>query len=133
MVLKEDNMENYIYQNNTDNNNIESEYYTLIGLEDYMDSNNRPRLKDEQDDNIFAKKIVRDNSSVRYSVRLSKDGKIFNPVSIYGKENNSTFLDRICRASGKFKDVNYKAFDMYINFLKTKNSAWLHNAEREAE
>jgi hypothetical protein len=54
-------------------------------------------------------------------------------MSIYGQENNSTFLDRVCRASGKFKDVNYKTFDLYVNFLKTKNVAWLHNAEREAE
>lgn len=126
-------MEDYIYTKNIDRNTITNEYFTLIGLEDFIDDSNRPRIENPENDNVFAKKIVRDNSSVRYSIRLSKDGKIFNPASIYGKENNNTFLDRVCRASGKFRDVNYKTFDMYINFLKTKNTAWLHNAEREAE
>ncbi len=29
------------------------------------------------------------------------------------------------------KEVNAKVFDLYINFLATKNTAWLNNAERE--
>jgi hypothetical protein len=126
-------MDNYIYNPGVDKNSVVNEFYTLVGLEDFVDLNNNPRLNKETDDNIFAKKTVRADSSVRYSVRLSKDGKIYNPMSIYGQETNSTFLDRVCRASGKFKDVNYKTFDLYVNFLKTKNVAWLHNAEREAE
>lgn len=126
-------MDNYIHNPGVDKNSVVNEFYTLVGLEDFVDLNNNPRLNKETDDNIFAKKTVRADSSVRYSVRLSKDGKIYNPMSIYGQETNSTFLDRVCRASGKFKDVNYKTFDLYVNFLKTKNVAWLHNAEREAE
>jgi hypothetical protein len=126
-------MDNYIYNPGVDKNSVVNEFYTLVGLEDFVDLNNNPRLNKETDDNIFAKKTVRADSSVRYSVRLSKDGKIYNPMSIYGQETSSTFLDRVCRASGKFKDVNYKTFDLYVNFLKTKNVAWLHNAEREAE
>jgi len=126
-------MDNYIYNPGVDKNSVVNEFYTLVGLEDFVDLNNNPRLNTETDDNIFAKKTVRADSSVRYSVRLSKDGKIYNPMSIYGQETSSTFLDRVCRASGKFKDVNYKTFDLYVNFLKTKNVAWLHNAEREAE
>lgn len=126
-------MDSYIYSPGVDKNKVTNEFYTLSGMEDFIDNNNNPRLSKSDDDNIFAKKVVRSDSSIRYSIRLSNDGKIYNPVSIYGKEDNSTFLDRICRASGKFKDVNYKTFDMYINFLKTKNVAWLHNAEREAE
>lgn len=126
-------METFIYQNSPNKNIINNEYYTLSGLEDFVDNNNNPRVNNEANDNVFAKKTIRDNSSVRYSIKISKDGKIFNPLSIYGKEIDSTFLDRVCRASGKFRDVNYKTFDMYINFLKTKNVAWLHNAEREAQ
>ncbi|NBX98670.1 hypothetical protein EB118_23885 [bacterium] len=125
--------ESYIYSPGVDKNSVVNEFYTLVGLEDFVDLNNNPRLNKETDDNIFAKKTVRADSSVRYSVRLSKDGKIYNPMSIYGQETSSAFLDRVCRASGKFKDVNYKTFDLYVNFLKTKNVAWLHNAEREAE
>lgn len=126
-------MSNYIYSPGIDKNNFINEFYTINGMEDFIDNNNNPRLNKETDDNIFAKKTTRSDGSVRYSVRLAKDGKIYNPMSIYGQEVASNFLDRVCRASGKFKDVNYKTFDMYINFLKTKNVAWLHNAEREAE
>lgn len=126
-------MQNYIYSPGVDKNSTVNEFYTLSGMEDFIDNNNNPRLNKETDSNIFAKKIVRADSTIRYSLRLSKDGKLYNPMSIYGKENNINFLDRICRASGKFKDVSYKTFDMYVNFLKTKNVAWLHNAEREAE
>lgn len=125
--------ESYIYSPGVDKNSFVNEYYTLIGMEDYLDKNNNPRLESIDNDNIFAKKTVRSDGSVRYSVRLSKEGKIYNPMSIYGIEKDSNFLDRVCRSSGKYRDINYKAFDMYINFLKTKNVAWLHNAERESE
>ena len=125
--------ESYIYNPGVDKNSFVNEFYTLMGMEDFIDKNNNPRLNEPDNENVFAKKTVRSDGSVRYSARLSKEGKMLNPVSIYGQEINSNFLDRVCRSSGKFKDLNYKAFDMYINFLKTKNAAWLHNAEREAE
>ena len=125
--------EQFIFEQSAKNIIQENEYYTLSGLEDFQDDLNNPRIKNSEDTKILAKKIIRDNNHIKFSIKLGNNGKIYNPISIYGEEKKSNFLDRICRNSNKFKEVNSKAFDLYIKFLKTKNIAWLHNAEREME
>jgi hypothetical protein len=106
-------------------------YYTIVGNHDYMDENNNPRCETEDSVNVLAKRIYRDNGTSRYSIKVDNNGKIYNPLSIYDDVKQTSFLDRVCRAQNKYRDVNYKAFEMYLQFLKTKNLAWLHNAERE--
>lgn len=127
-------MSEFIYQQKnellTDNGN---EFFTVLGSEDFMDSNSCPRITKDTDNRILAKKIIRDDGSTKYSIKTDASGKFQNPISMYGIEKSNNFLDRICRSSDKFKEVNMKTFNMYITFLRTKNPAWLHNAEREAE
>lgn len=108
-------------------------YYTILGQEDYLE-NDLP-LKTEEDDLVYAKKTLRVNNSIKYSVRLATDGKLLNPFSVYddNKINNQTFLESVCRANHKFKTVNETTFNWYVKFLSTKNIAWLKNAEREME
>jgi hypothetical protein len=125
--------ESFVFEQSTRTIKQENEFYTLIGLEDYKDNSNNPRVNNDNDTKILAKKIVREDNTVRFSIKLGSNGKMYNPVSIYGEEKTSNFLDRICRNTNKFRDVNAKAFDLYIKFLKTKNTAWLNNAEREME
>ena len=108
------------------------EYFTLVGREDFMD-NGFSKLKQDDNENVFAKKILRKDGSVRYMVKISSNGKLYNPLSIYGMEPDKSFLNRVCRSNKKFKEVNSKAFDWYLKFLTTKNMAWLNNAEREME
>jgi hypothetical protein len=36
------------------------------------------------------------------------------------------------RPEWEFKETTKQVFDKYINFLKTKNVAWLNNAERDS-
>jgi len=36
------------------------------------------------------------------------------------------------RPEWEFKETNEQVFTKYIKFLKTKNTAWLNNAERES-
>lgn len=126
-------MDEFIFEHKQSVVNHENEFYTLIGLEDFKDKSNNPRISDENNSKVLAKKIVREDSSIRFSVKLGGNGKMYNPVSIYGEEKSNNFLDRICRNNNKFRDVNSKAFDLYVKFLKTKNVAWLNNAEREME
>jgi hypothetical protein len=126
-------MDDFTFEHKHIISNQENEFYTLVGLEDFTDISNNPRITDENDAKILAKKIIREDKSVRFSVKLASNGKMYNPVSIYGQEKTSNFLDRICRNTNKFRDVNSKAFDLYVKFLKTKNTAWLNNAEREME
>jgi len=125
-------MDSFIFQQkqreNTDSIN---EFYTLKGMEDSMDSKQNCRLNEEKPNKVFAKKIYRADNTHRFYVRVSNNGKLYNPISIYGEEKINTFLDRVCKDSVKFKEVNEKTFDLYIGFLNTKNIAWLNNAERE--
>lgn len=109
------------------------ECYTIIGLEDNQDSFGNPKTSPENEEKIFAKKTVRKDGTAKYSIRLSNNGKLYNPISIYGAETELKFLDRICRSDKKFKEVNEKTFTWYIKFLSTKNISWLYNAEREME
>jgi hypothetical protein len=127
-------MNNFIHSaKNASLDNIQNgdEFYCMKGQEDFLDSNNNPRCNSENSDNVLAKKIVRDGGAVKYTIKLDNNGKIFNPMSIYGETKISSFLDRVCRSQNKYKEVNLKAFNMYLSFLKTKNIAWLNNAERE--
>jgi len=108
----------------------EEEYFTMVGLENFVDNNNYAK-RTVKDDKTFAQKITRDDGSIKYSIRVDTDGKLYNPINMYDKQVNRNFLDKVCRSS-KFRNVNYKIFDFYINFLNSKNLAWLNNAEREA-
>ena len=69
----------------------------------------------------------------KYVIKLSNNGKLYNPISVLGEEKTFTFLDKICRSNNRFKTVNEKAFNWYIQFLRSKNLAWFYNAEREMD
>jgi hypothetical protein len=125
--------DSFIFQQNIQNKIEENEYYTLAGLEDFLDSDHNPRISDMSNNKIMAKKIVRDDNSVRFSIKINNNGKAYNPISLYGAEKSNGFLERVCKNNDKFRDISAKAFSLYIKFLKTKNVAWLHNAEREME
>lgn len=120
-----------MYQNTTQNDNSNDAYYTIVGQEDFVDNESNPRINAESSDKVLAKKMARSDGTYRYMLKLDRGGKVYNPLSIYGENQATSFLDRVCRSQNKFKDVNPKAFSMYINFLRTKNIAWLHNTERE--
>jgi hypothetical protein len=129
-------MDNFIFeQKNIDEIEVNSqnEYYCISGSEEFLDKDRNPRVSTESDNRVLAKKIFRDDGSFRMSIKLTNNGKIQNPMSIYGQEKQSSFLDRVCRSQNRFKEVNMKVFNMYINFLRTKNVAFLHNAEREMQ
>ena len=125
-------MDSFLFQQkpvtNVDSMN---QFYTLKGMEDIIDSNKNCRLNDEKLNKVFAKKTYRADNTHRFYIRVSNNGKLYNPVSMYGEEKTNTFLDRVCKDSIKFKEVNEKTFNLYIGFLNTKNIAWLNNAERE--
>lgn len=125
-------MSDFIFQSIDQQTLLENEYFCLHGLQDYFDAQGFPRCK-EDNKNILAKKIARLDNSIRHMIRISKDGQLHNPVSIYDDETHQPNKSYINNNSVKFKRVSSKVFEMYLNFLKTKNTAWLHNAEREDE
>lgn len=117
------------------NQDIEPEelYFTSKEQADFIDNLGRPRCMSASDI-VYAKIITRADGSSKYMIRLDRTGKLYNPSSIFGKGKEmlpTSFLDRVCRSQYKYKEVNLKAFDMYIKFLSTKNASWLYNTERE--
>lgn len=126
-------MNNFIYQPKPDpkNNTKQSDsYYCLNGCGDSLDDNNNSLCKNENNKNICAKKIIRDDNSIKYLIKTGDDRKLYNPISIYGSLQNKNFLESISRNQNSFKEVNSMVFDLYLRFLKTKNVAYLHQAER---
>lgn len=109
------------------------ELYTLIDDHDFTDDANNPRSK-KDDDRVLAKKFFRKDGTIKFMIKRDGSGKLFNPLSIYGDNQSraANFLDKTCK-DFKFRTVNMKIFEYYVNFLKTKNLSWLYNAEREAE
>lgn len=129
------NTEGCIFTNKpvVEHQNTQDEFYTINGEHDYFDDNNNPRLSSDGDKTL-AKKTFVDKSKPRFLIKTDTDGKFFDPTNNLSKDyaTKSNFLNQTCRQP-KFKPVSYDVFEMYLNFLKTKNLSWLHNSNRGAE
>lgn len=116
--------------------------YTIMGKQDGADENGIPVLYDgiherpnhpdviiyaESSDDAYAKKTFNGNRS-RFYIKANHQGEFYSPLGIY-EEKGATQL-RHGEPMWKFREVNQRIFDMYASFLKTKNIAWLKNAER---
>lgn len=118
------------FQNNTTPPEKNYEYFTILGDHDYVDENDRPRASTENN-KVVAKTSSTDNKPTRYYIKVGTYGKIYNPIGLFSEGNNTKFLSKIGRKQFEFKEVNQRVFDFYVQFLSTKNMAWLNNAERE--
>ena len=118
------------FQNNAKQPDKTYQYFTILGDHEFLDDNGNPRTNTENN-KVVAKSVTTDNKSPRYYLKVGTYGKLYNPIGLYSEGQNSKFLSKIGRKQFEFKEVNQKIFDLYINFLTTKNLAWLNNAERE--
>ena len=94
----------------------DDEFYTNTGQEDFLDENNNPITK-ENNDTVFAKKIFRDNGSYRLMIKCDSSSRPVDPNNQLGNQKDS--YSSAYRQDSKFIMVNQKAFDYYISFLKT--------------
>jgi hypothetical protein len=115
-------------------NNVKEEseseytYYTLLGKHSAVDQNGYPLVDNKEKSMAYTKNI---NNNIQYYLKVGLYGKIFNPMGLYSEGRQNKFLSKIGKNEYNFTKVNQKVFDMYLNFLKSKNIAWLNNAERE--
>lgn len=120
-------MDNCFIQAKTKDESLtQNEYYTSIGLQDFVDNNNHFRLNNDGD-NALAKKIYRDNGSYKLMIKCDSYNKPCDPSNPL-KTNKQTLS---YKNGYKFMTVNNKAFDYYLKFLQTQNKSWLLNTERE--
>jgi hypothetical protein len=132
-MAKLDSDQSFIFhQKNVEDTKREIEYFTILGDHEFLDRDNKPRAKTESK-SVVAKSIQTDSYPKKYYIKVGTHGKIFNPIGLFSEGHNTKFLSKIGRKQWEFKEVNQKVFDMYINFLSTKNIAWLTNAERETQ
>jgi hypothetical protein len=132
-MAKLDSDQSFIFhQKNVEDTKREIEYFTILGDHEFLDRDNKPRAKTESK-SVVAKSIQIDSYPKKYYIKVGTHGKIFNPIGLFSEGQNTKFLSKIGRKQWEFKEVNQKVFDMYTNFLSTKNIAWLTNAEREMQ
>lgn len=123
-------MKEEIFHINKDKQPDQTEYtyYTVLGSNSGVDNDDNPLAKDNKSALAYVKKI---NNDEQYYIKVGLYGKIFNPIGMYSEGRQNKFLSKIGKQEYNFTRVNEKVFDMYLNFLRTKNVAWLNNAERE--
>lgn len=104
--------------------------YVLSGQEDFIDEDGNPRKHNDNGD-TYAKASFKEDGSVHYFIKITGNGKPYNPIDSYLNVKTSSIYKTIGKNTIQFHKVNHKVFDTYINFLRTKNISWLHNTERE--
>ena len=105
-------------------------FYTILGKHDKLNSSDEP-IVDKSSKDIYAKKTVKDGD-VKYYLKIDGQGKLYNPIGMFANERANVHIKNLKGASNKnFVEVRQKIFEYYVKFLKTKNKAWLQNAERE--
>ena len=106
--------------------------YTIFGKHDWIDKEGFPRLHSDGFDPVYLHaKSSSDETRDRYYIKIGRHGKVFNPIGLYSEGTERKQLRHAGRPEWELKKVPKKAFDFYINFLRTKNIAWLRNSERE--
>lgn len=125
-------MENNLFKIKQDSieDNYHYRYYTIFGQHDLLDDDGNPLSKDEKRGYAYVRTNTGNNTQ-NYFIKIGLYGKIFNPMGLYSEGKENKFLSKIGKNEYNFTKVNKKVFDMYLNFLRTKNLAWINNAERE--
>lgn len=79
-------------------------------------------------DKSYAKKTTFPSGRSHYYIK-THNGKFFNPYGLYDKGEEFKSIGGL--KQWRYIKVNENTFNMYLSFLKTKNTVWLSNAERE--
>lgn len=131
---------NFIF--NTDQNSSQEIYYVLKGYEDLLDGNENPITNNPESEHIVAKckqnkkpkSFQADQNNFTYYILSSPNSDLYDPLKYYKSikdKRQYDFIDKTCKDSWSFKEVNKITFDKYLNFLKTQNISWLKDAQRD--
>jgi hypothetical protein len=106
--------------------------FTMKGNHNYIDADGFPRLEENQEESpdAYAKKVCVGNRC-KHFVKRGSHGRLYNPIGLYSEGTSRKQSPHTGRPEWNFRETTEGVFSKYINFLKTKNPAWLNNAERE--
>lgn len=107
-------------------------FYTTMEDRSELDEQGFPITSDEN--HACAKKNYNSKTfTSRTFIKVDSYGRAYNPIGMYSENQINKFSAKAGKKTYNFKEVNDKVFNYYINFLRTKNQAWLRNTEREME
>ena len=109
--------------------------YTVAGQQDYLENDKYPCIKIDaetakESPNAFAMEITI-GKRTKYYAKRGRHGRLYNPIGMFSEGMASKKLVHAGRLEWRFIEIGERAFRFYRNFLRTKNIAYLHNAERE--
>ena len=108
--------------------------YTMIGTQDYLEDEypclTLTSTEAEEAIDAYAMKI-QIGGRVKYYAKRGRHGRLFNPIGMYSEGMASKRLGHAGKLEWRFVEIKERAFEFYRNFLKTRNLAYLTNAERE--
>ena len=109
--------------------------YTLAGKEEYMEKDKYPCIKldsktAQESPDAFAMKITI-GQRTKYYAKRGKHGRLYNPLGMFTEGMASRRLGHAGKLEWRFTEISERVFNFYKDFLRTKNIAYLHNAERE--
>lgn len=118
----------------------DSRFYTLKGSETFLDDSGYPRTESETE--VTYAKAVKDKLTKHFSdtnlvysfyIKTDPNKNIYNPVTRYSIEPKikKNFVNQVCKSNLVFTPVSEAIFNSYINFLKTGNTQWITQAQRE--
>ena len=102
--------------------------YTVSGSHDFIDDLSDKKAEDRHEAHA---KFSPDGGKIKFFAKIGKHGRLYNPIGMYSEGTSARNVKHAGRPEWVFRQVTKKVFDYYIQFLKTKNAAWLSNAERE--
>ena len=114
--------------------------YTITGKEDFVDNDGYPIVNiandmlplaeiEERTDAYAAKVVV--GGTIKHYIKKGKYGRLFNPIGLYSEGNAKKKMKHAGKMEWTLQAVSPRTFSFYLNFLRTKNVAYLNNAERE--
>lgn len=117
-----------------------SEYYTILGSHSCLDEDGFPRIDDSSSKLVYAKcvrnkmtKHIGSSHQFRFYILLSPSNKPFNPLNKESISDGRKFINKVCKDDYSFREVNQTVFQKYLEFLKSKNTRWITDIERELE
>ena len=84
---------------------------------------------EERTDAYAARVIV--GTITKHYIKKGKHGRLFNPIGLYSEGQAKKRMNHAGKMEWTLQSVTPKTFKFYLDFLRTKNEAYLNNAERE--
>lgn len=125
---------------------IEGKYYCQYGKEDFIDEDGWPRLKASTSEDILAKAIQNKKPKnitekikhYRFFLKMSPNMELYNPKTIHSslsakeqQHKQFSYINKTCKSSWTFKEVDQNLFNRYLLFLKTMNMQTLKDIQRQ--